>query len=158
MAEGNEAVFDSPTRWVAKHVRTYVESGGAESRFMGRETLLLTTRGRKSGKLRRTALFYGRDGDRFVVVGSNGGNAQHPLWYLNLLDEPHVQVQVGSEIFSATARPASEGEKPALWQVMVRIFPTYEQYQRKTGRDIPVVVIERLDSPEIPATTGARTS
>src|SRR6476620_7139946 len=92
--EQNEEVLDSPVGWVAKHIRTYVESGGTQGlKYMGRDTLLLTTRGRKTGKLRRTALFYGRDGERYVLVGSNGGKADDPLWYRNLLAEPRVEVQ-----------------------------------------------------------------
>ena len=142
MIEKNEELLDSPTAWVAKHIRTYVESGGAAGhKFSGRDSLLLTTRGRKTGKLRRTALFYGRDGDRYVLVASNGGSAQHPLWYLNLLEEPRVEVQVGKEVFRAQARPATEEEKPALWQMMVAILPQYESFQRKTRRDIPVVIL-----------------
>jgi deazaflavin-dependent oxidoreductase (nitroreductase family) len=145
VTERDEEVLDSPTGWVAKHIRTYVESGGAKGqRFSGRDSLLLTTRGRKTGKLRRTALFYGCDGDRYVLVASNGGKAHNPLWYLNLLEEPRVELQVGADTFSARAYLATEEEKPSLWQMMVKIFPQYEAYQRKAKREIPVVVIERI--------------
>ena len=138
MAVTNEEIFDSPTRWVAQHVRRYVETDGRSGhRWSGVDTLLLTTRGRRSGKLRRTALIYGRDGDRYVVVGSRGGADQHPAWYLNLKAEPEVTVQVGSEKFG-------EGEKPRLWQLMASIWPDYERYQRRTKRSIPVVILERL--------------
>jgi deazaflavin-dependent oxidoreductase (nitroreductase family) len=148
MREQNEEILDSPTDWVAKHINNYVESGGAKGhKWSGDNTLLLTTRGRKSGKLRRTALIYGQDGDRYVVVASNGGAANDPLWYLNLLQEPRVEVQVGSEVFKARARPATEEEKPLLWQMMAKIFPLYDQYQKKTTREIPVAVLERLDEP-----------
>lgn len=141
----NEEVLDSPTGWVAKHIRTYVESGGAKGhKFSGHDSLLLITRGRRTGKLRRTALYYGRDGDRYVLVASNGGKAHDPLWYLNLLEEPEVALQVGKDIFSARARPANEKEKPALWQMMVKIFPQYESYQRKAKREIPVIIVERI--------------
>ncbi|HEV3464102.1 MAG TPA: nitroreductase/quinone reductase family protein, partial [Actinomycetota bacterium] len=91
----------------------------------------------------RTALIYGRDGDRFVVVGSVGGSARHPAWYLNLTDHPEVEVQVGPERFRATARTATPEEKPRLWELMTSIWPAYEEYQRKTERDIPVVILER---------------
>ena len=145
MSEQKEEVLDSPTGWVAKHIRTYVESGGAKGhRFSGYDSLLLTTRGRKTGKLRRTALFYGRDAERYVLVASNGGKAHNPLWYLNLLEEPRVEIQVGEDIFSAQARPATEEEKPRLWQMMVKIFAQYEGYQKKAGRDIPIVIVERI--------------
>jgi deazaflavin-dependent oxidoreductase (nitroreductase family) len=149
MAEENEEVFDCPTGWVSKHIRTYVESGGTRGHtYSGLDSLLLTTRGRKTGKLRRTALFYGRDGERYVVVGSNGGNAQHPLWYLNLLEEPLVNVQVGTQSFTAHARPATTEEKSALWPMMVKILPQYDGFQKKTRREIPVVLLERTDEPE----------
>jgi len=79
MTQEPEDVFDSPTLWVAEHVRRYVESDGESGhRWSGVNTLLLTTRGRKSGRLRRTALIYGEDGDRYLVVGSRGGADQHP--------------------------------------------------------------------------------
>jgi deazaflavin-dependent oxidoreductase (nitroreductase family) len=143
-----DEVLDSPVGWVGKHIRTYVETGGTNGhRYYGHDALLLTTRGRKTGKLRRTALYYGRDADRYVLVASNGGKAHNPLWYLNLLEEPGVEMQVGEEVFNARARPATEEEKPALWKLMVNIFPQYEAYQRKAKRDIPVVVVERIDEP-----------
>ena len=149
MAEQHEEITDSPVGWVAKHIQTYVESGGTKgTKYSGKDSLLLTTRGRKTDKLRRTALYYGRDGDRYVLVASNGGKAQHPLWYLNLLEEPRVEVQVGKEVFSARARPATEEEKSALWQMMVAILPQYEAFQKKTKRDIPVVVVERINEPD----------
>ena len=148
MQEQHEEILDSPTEWVAKHIRAYVESGGEKGhKYSGKDALLLTTRGRKTGKLRRTALYYGRDGDRYVIVASNGGAARNPNWYLNLLEEPRVEVQVGKAIFGALARPATHEEKPMLWQMMVSIFPMYEGFQKKTKRDIPVVVIERIDEP-----------
>jgi deazaflavin-dependent oxidoreductase (nitroreductase family) len=107
-------------------------------------TLLLTTRGRKTGKLRRTALIYGRDGDRYVVVASKGGAPDHPTWYLNLDADPEVQLQVGAEKFTARARTATAEEKPALWRRMAEIWPDYDNYQAKTGREIPVVILERV--------------
>jgi deazaflavin-dependent oxidoreductase (nitroreductase family) len=144
MEPRDEEVLDSPTGWVARHVRSYVESGGQKGhRWNGVHTLLLTTRGRKSGKLRRTALIYGRDGDRYLVVASVGGAAKHPAWYLNLVEHPEVQVQVGPERFAARARPATPEEKPPLWRLMASIWPHYDRYQQKTRRDIPVVILER---------------
>jgi deazaflavin-dependent oxidoreductase (nitroreductase family) len=139
-----EEVLDSPTRWVARHVRRYVETDGRSGhRWNGRNTLLLTTRGGRSGKLRRTALIYGRDGDRYLVVASNGGARNHPFWYLNLTARPEVQVQVGAERFAARARTAGAEERPRLWRLMAEIWPDYERYQKRTGREIPVVVLER---------------
>ena len=145
MSEHDEEVVDSPVGWVAKHIRRYVESDGKQGHlYQGMPTLLLTTRGRKSGKLRRTALIYGQDGDRYLLVPSNGGASEHPAWYLNLLAQDEVEVQIGAEKFNARARTASPEEKPALWQLMVAIFPQYKSYQKKAGREIPVVILERV--------------
>jgi deazaflavin-dependent oxidoreductase (nitroreductase family) len=140
----NEEVVDSPTGWVAQHIRSYTESDG-ETGHIWRNvpTLLLTTRGRRTGKRRRTALIYGRDGDSYVVVASLGGSPRHPLWYLNLVADPRVELQVGAEKFAGTARTASEKEKPRLWQQMSEIWPDYPRYQQKTKRQIPVVIIDR---------------
>ena len=140
-----EEVVDSPEGWVARHIRRYVDSDGANGHEWrpGVFTLLLTTRGRRSGRLRRTALIYGRDGDRFVVVGSVGGSARHPAWYLNLVEHPEVEVQVAAERFKATARPATAEERPRLWSLMTGIYPAYVGFQKRTRRQLPVVVLER---------------
>jgi deazaflavin-dependent oxidoreductase (nitroreductase family) len=144
MTDGEE-VFDSPKGWVAKHIRGYVESDGRKGhRWNGVDTLLLTTRGRKTGMLRRTALIYGRDGDRYLVVASSGGAKSHPSWYLNLSADPEVRVQVGDDSFSARAHTATANEKPSLWRAMTSIWPEYDRYQAKTERVIPVVVLERV--------------
>lgn len=140
----SERVIDSPVKWVADQIRRYVETGGKEGHnWRGVNILLLTTRGRKSGLLRRTALIYGQDGDRYIVVASNGGSKNHPAWYLNLLVDPEVQVQVKEEVFTARARPAEGEERQRLWELMASIFPQYEEYRHKTSREIPVVILER---------------
>ena len=142
---GDEEVLDSPTGWVAKHIRTYVETDGKKGHlYQGMTTLLLSTRGRRSGRLRRTALIYGQDGDRYLLVASNGGSANHPAWYLNLSDDPAVEIQVGPDKFAARARTATAEEKPELWRKMAEIFPTYDGYQAKAGREIPLVIVERV--------------
>lgn len=138
-------VYDSTRGWVAKHIRAYVETDGRRGhRWSGVHTLLLTTRGRKTGKQRRTALIYGRDRNRYLVVASNGGAAKDPQWYLNLVEDPRVDVQVGAEKFSALAHTATPEEKPEPWQRMASIWPEYETYQQPTSREIPVVIIEPL--------------
>ena len=110
-----EAVFESPTGWVARHIRGYVASGDETGHtWRGLPTLLLTTRGRQSGRLRRTALIYGRDDDRYLLVASNGGSRRHPAWFHNLVAHPDVAVQVGADTFTARARAATAEEKPAL--------------------------------------------
>lgn len=140
-----DEVSDSPTRWVAQHIRRYVETDGAKGhQWRGVQTLLLTTRGRKTGRLRRTALIYGRDGDRYLVVASNGGSKKHPSWYLNIADNPGVALQVGAERFAARALPATPEERARLWPRMASIWPEYDKYQAKTDRDIPLVILERL--------------
>jgi deazaflavin-dependent oxidoreductase (nitroreductase family) len=137
-------VFDNPTGWVAEHVRRYVESGGTRGhRFNGKDALLLTTRGRRTGRLRRTALYYGRDRERYILVATAVRGGGEPSWYLNLLHNPAVVVQVRSEIFAAIARPATESERPYLWNLMADVFPKYLTYQKTAGRDLGVVLVER---------------
>lgn len=141
-------VLDSPTDWVAEHVRAYLETDGEEGHlYQEWPTLLLTTRGRKSGKLRRTALIYGQDSDFYLLVASNAGAATHPAWYLNLREHPDVTVQVRAETFPARARTATAEEKRRLWPVMTAIFPLYDTYQENaTERDLPLVIIERRET------------
>jgi deazaflavin-dependent oxidoreductase (nitroreductase family) len=139
-----EEPLDSALEWVADHTRRYVESDGEDGHeWMGVSTLILTTTGRRSGRLRRNALIYGTDGDDYVIVASRGGHANHPLWYLNLVADPEVSVQVGADRFDVTARTASPEEKARLWPEMTKIWPAYDEYQAKTERDIPVIVLER---------------
>lgn len=133
-------MFDNPTGWVRAHIRRYGESGGL---FNGRESLLITTRGRRSGRLRRTALYYGRDGDRYVLVATG---AREPSWYLNVLASPAVVLQVGADSFAALAQPADAGERARLWELMVRVFPKYAAYEREAGRPLPVVVVQRIST------------
>lgn len=143
MPDAGETVFDSPTGWVRSHIQGYVESDGQKGHlWRGLPTLLLTTRGRKSGKLRRTALIYGQDNQNFLLVASNGGAPDHPSWYLNLVDDSSVEIQVGAEKFVARARTATSEEKLRLWQLMSKIFPQYDKYQAKASREIPLVIIE----------------
>jgi deazaflavin-dependent oxidoreductase (nitroreductase family) len=138
-------VHDSPTGWVADHIKHYVETDGEQGHlWRGVPTLLLTTRGRKSGQLRRTALIYGEHGSSYLLVASQGGADTHPAWYLNLTANPEVELQVGSEKFSARARTATEQEKSELWTAMTAIWPAYDEYQTKTERPIPVVVLDRV--------------
>jgi deazaflavin-dependent oxidoreductase (nitroreductase family) len=137
-------VYDNPTGWVARHIRRYVESEGARGHtFNGNDALLLTTRGRRTGRLRRTALYYGRDGEHYVLVATAARGGGDPAWYLNLRHNPAVVLQVRSEIFAAIARPATATERPRLWRLMVKAVPKYLDYERRAGRDLPVVVIER---------------
>jgi deazaflavin-dependent oxidoreductase (nitroreductase family) len=128
-----------------EHVRRYQETDGEVGYIWnGVPTLILTTTGRRSGSRRSTPLIVGRDGDDHVVVASKGGAPDHPAWYLNLVDRPEVEVQVGADRFRARARTAEPGERERLWKLMTGIWPAYDDYQRKTDREIPVVVLERV--------------
>ena len=111
--------------------------------YNGMPTLLLITRGRKSGNLYRTALIYGEDNGRYLLIPSNGGSDDDPSWYLNLLANPEVYLQVMADKFTAQARLATAEEKPALWAIMTKIFPRYNTYQKQSARDLPVVILER---------------
>jgi deazaflavin-dependent oxidoreductase (nitroreductase family) len=127
-----------------EHVRSYRETDGEVGHdWKGTQTLLLTTTGRQSGEERTTPLIYGRHGDDYLVVASKGGADTPPGWYVNLSEDPEVEVQVGGDRFHAHARTATPEEKPEVWREMVRHWPAYDEYQRKTDREIPVVVLER---------------
>ena len=142
MTTDSDDVLDSPTDWVAEHVRSYLETNGEDGHlFMGFPTLLLTTLGRRSGQLRRTPLIYGQDGDRYVLVASNAASAHHPAWYLNVVAHPEVTVQVKADTFTAAARTATAEEKRVLWPRMTAIFPQYDTYQSQTDRELPVVLV-----------------
>ena len=127
-----------------EHVKRYVETDGAEGHdWQGTTVLILTTKGRRSGQSRSTPLIYQRHGDDYVVVASKGGAPEDPAWYLNLESDPEVTVQVQGDRFKAGARRASADEKPELWRIMTAEWPAYDEYQTKTDREIPVVVLER---------------
>ncbi|MDH6115019.1 deazaflavin-dependent oxidoreductase (nitroreductase family) [Kitasatospora sp. MAP12-15] len=128
----------------SEHVKRYIETDGAEGHdWEGTTALILTTTGRKSGQQHATPLIYQPYGDVLLVVASKGGADQPPAWYLNLQADPTVQVQVKGDRFTAHARTAGPEEKPGMWRTMVAAWPAYDQYQTKTDREIPVVVLER---------------
>jgi deazaflavin-dependent oxidoreductase (nitroreductase family) len=129
-----------------EHVRRYQETDGEEG-YVWREgstILLLTTTGRNSGNESTTPLIFGLDGDNPVIVASKGGAAEHPGWYRNLSETREVGVQIKGEQFRARARDAQGGERDRLWRTMNEIWPHYAEYQTKTDREIPVVVLERI--------------
>jgi deazaflavin-dependent oxidoreductase (nitroreductase family) len=133
-----------------EHVRLYQDTDGREGYDWrnGTKILLLTTKGRKSGKERTHALIYrdwSADGTTsYLVVASKGGAEAPPTWFLNIENDPEVQVQIKGEKFAARARTATPEEKPAMWQRMTEVWPDYDAYQKKTDRVIPVVVLERV--------------
>ncbi|KAB2347040.1 nitroreductase family deazaflavin-dependent oxidoreductase [Actinomadura rudentiformis] len=127
-----------------EHVKRYQETDGVEGHeWQGTTTLLLTTVGRRSGEERTTPLIYQKNGDDHLVVASNGGADKPPAWYLNLQANPEVKVQVKGDKFTARARTAPPEEKPGLWKKMTAVWPDYDNYQKKTDREIPVVILER---------------
>lgn len=140
-------------QWIGEHLRRYVESEGADGHMWDTTavggpgpvpTLLLTTRGRRSGQPITMPLIYGEVGGKYVVVASKGGAPTHPGWYLNLAAQPAVEVQVRADRFRATARTATGEERARLWQTMAAIYPPYNAYQAKTQREIPIIVLERV--------------
>jgi len=128
-----------------EHVQRYQETDGAEGHDWrgGTTTLLLTTTGRKSGKQYTTPLIYTFDGDDPVVVASQGGSPDNPDWYKNLVANPHVDVQIKGEKFHAHPHTAEGEERARLWKQMAEAWPDYDQYAKKTDREIPVVVLAR---------------
>ena len=129
----------------AEHVRRYLETDGEVGyRWRnGAPILILTTTGRRSGEERLRPLIFGEDDGRYVVVASQGGAPMHPDWYLNLDADPNVHVQIKGDRFAARARTAEGEERERLWRTMAEIWPPYDEYQRRTEREIPVVVLER---------------
>jgi deazaflavin-dependent oxidoreductase (nitroreductase family) len=127
-----------------EHVERYVETGGDVGHEWqpGVYTLLLITKGRKSGNPRVAPLIYRSDGDNYVVVASKGGADDPPAWYLNLVEHPEVELQVEDRRFGARARDAEGEERERLWKAMAEVWPQYDEYQQKTDRQIPVVVLE----------------
>lgn len=127
-----------------KHVKRYQETDGEVGHdWEGTTTLLLTTIGRKSGQPRTTPLIYQSADDAYLVVASKGGSDEPPLWYRNLQKNPEVKVQIKGDRFDARARTATPEEKPAFWRKMTSVWPAYDEYQEKTDREIPVIVLER---------------
>ena len=141
-------------QWMIDHANRYVSSGGTEGHIytvtppgyaqMDVPSLLLTTTGRKSGEKFIFPLFYGETGDSYIIVASKGGAPEHPGWYRNLLAHPEVEVQVGTKHFKARARTASGTERAQLWQQALEFWPPYADYQKKTEREIPVVVLDPI--------------
>ncbi|OFX27923.1 MAG: hypothetical protein A2Z07_08015 [Armatimonadetes bacterium RBG_16_67_12] len=126
-------------RWIYRFSR-----GRILGRLVGLPVLLLTTVGRKSGKARTTPLTYLPHGRAFVVVASNGGRPRHPVWFLNLLVTPRAEVMVGARHLRVAGREAADEERARLWAEIVRRWPGYTRYERRTTRRIPVVVLEPM--------------
>jgi deazaflavin-dependent oxidoreductase (nitroreductase family) len=138
MAESDDDLFG------AEHVRVYRETDGERGyHWRGTTILLLSTRGRSSGEERTTPLIHRTDGDRWVVVASKGGAPANPAWFENLRADPNATIQVRGETVPVSAHSASGEERARLWSAMTEVWPAYDEYQARTDREIPVVVLAR---------------
>jgi deazaflavin-dependent oxidoreductase (nitroreductase family) len=141
--------------WQVEHTNLYLRSGGTEGHVMKRTppggypemdtySLLLTTTGRKSGEKYVFPLYYGEAGNSYILVASKGGAPDHPGWYKNLVANAEVEVQVGTKKMRAKARTVSGDERARLWKVALKFWPPYADYEKKTDRQIPVVVLNPI--------------
>ena len=136
----------SPWQWVRDQVETYERTGGREANTLldtGLPIILVTTRGNKSGKLRKTPLMRVEHGGEYALVASMGGAPKHPVWYHNLRANPDVTIQDGPEPFEATVREVEDDERALWWERAVAAYPPYSEYQAKAERTIPVLVASR---------------
>lgn len=133
----------SPWDFVADQVRQYEATGGREGYLLeGKPCVILTTTGRKTAKLRKTPLMRVEHDGKYAVVASLGGNPKHPVWYLNLLEHPDVTLQDLETVIDGRARVVAGDEKQDWWQRAVEAWPSYDEYQASTDREIPVIVVE----------------
>ena len=146
----------SPSQWVAEQVELYEGSGGTDGTTLvgpdgnfvpaGLPVIIVTNRGRKTGAIRKTPLMRVVDGNRYVLVASQGGAPKHPVWYHNLKADPNVEVRDGAEVYSMLVREVEDPvEKQRIWDIAVEAFPPFEDYQQKTDRIIPVFLAETTE-------------
>ena len=134
-----------PSAWepVAEQVRLFEETEGREgNELQGKPVIILWTKGRNSGAIRKTPLMRVRDGDRYAVVASLGGAPKHPVWYHNMKADPHVGLQDGAELRDYIAHETTGDEKAEWWKKATAVWPDYDNYQSKTDRQIPLFVLE----------------
>jgi len=135
----------SPKQWVRDQVDLYESSGGTKGTTLrGMRVVLLATRGVKSGKLRKTPLMRVEHEGTYAIVASLGGASKNPVWYYNVVADPHVELRDGPDSWDMTAREISGEEKAAWWERCVAAYPDYAEYQKKTEREIPVFLLERV--------------
>lgn len=136
-----------PSKWVIDQVDLYERTGGKEGSTLldtGIPVVIVTTRGRKTGAVRKFALMRVEHGGEYALVASKGGAPTHPLWYHNLVADPEaVQIQDGPEPFDARVREVAGDERAAWWERAVAVYPPYAEYQANTDREIPVLVATR---------------
>jgi F420H(2)-dependent quinone reductase len=144
-----EGEYDpSPVGWVRRQVELYESSGGTEGTTLkdtGLPVVIVTNRGARSGKLRKTPLMRVEHEGSYAAVASKGGAPEHPEWYGNLLAHPDVELQDGPQKWDMRARVITGDERAQWWERAVAAFPPYAGYQQKTEREIPVFVLERVD-------------
>jgi deazaflavin-dependent oxidoreductase (nitroreductase family) len=135
----------SPAAWVRDQVEQYESSGGTQGttlRDTGMPVVIVTNRGARSGKIRKTPVMRVEHGGRYAMVASKGGAPEHPLWYYNVTANPAVELQDGAVKQEMTARQVSGEERAEWWERAVTAYPPYAEYQQKTERQIPVFVLE----------------
>ena len=120
-----------------------LSGGGISGTFRGAPVLLLTTTGRKTGKKRTKPLLYLMDNDQIILVASHAGAPTHPIWWRNLQQTPHAEVQIKHTVLQVEAREATPEERERLWPKLVALYPDYESYQKRTTRTIPVVILQK---------------
>ena len=139
----------SPSDWVAEQVELYEGSLGTKGltlRDTGLPVIIVTNQGRKTGAIRKTPLMRAKDGNSYILVASRGGAPKHPLWYHNLKAEPNVEIRDEAEVYSMRAREVVDSaERQRLWDIAVKAYPPYQEYQEKTDRVIPVFIAEATD-------------
>ena len=134
-----------PSPWgpVADQVTLYEESGGTEGTLLeGKPCVILWTKGRKTGAVRKAPLMRVTDGERYAVVASMGGAPDNPVWFDNIVADPHVSLQDGPDLRDYTARVATPEEKAEWWPRCTEVWPSYDDYQASTDRDIPVILLQ----------------
>ena len=138
----------SPREWVAEQVELYEGSGGTDGltlRDTGLPVIIVTNRGRKTGAIRKTPLMRAVDGNSYILVASKGGAPKHPLWYHNLKAEPNVEIRDEAQVYSMRVREVVDSaERRRLWDIAVKAYPPYQEYQDKTDRVIPVFLAEAI--------------
>ena len=139
----------SPQKWVADQVELYEGSGGTEGltlRDTGLPVIIVTNRGHKTGAIRKTPLMRVADGKNYILVASKGGAPKHPEWYYNLKADPNVEIRDRTEVYKMRVREVVDpAEREHLWDLAVKAFPPYEQYQKKTDRLIPLFLAEPVE-------------
>ena len=139
----------SPRQWVAEQVELYEGSGGTAGltlRDTGLPVIIVTNRGRKTGAIRKTPLMRVVDGNNYILVASQGGAPEHPVWYHNLKADPRIEIRDQTEVYVRRAREVTDpAERERLWGLAVKAFPPYQDYQTKTQRVIPVFLAEPVE-------------